>query len=119
MPLELGSVALMSATLRLRQRRVSTSVPVRASYRTKRQKSTGRGPMRFSRLHVTAALLALASPAAAQKEPTKGCELVPQYDALVSARTKLGNSFKERGKVILAQKPISRDDVILMNAFRD
>jgi hypothetical protein len=75
--------------------------------------------MRFSRLCVTAALLALASPATAEKKAAKGCELEPQYDAVVSAFNKLGESFKERGKVILAQKPISRDDVILMNAYRD
>jgi hypothetical protein len=75
--------------------------------------------MRFSRLHVTVALLALASPAAAQKKPANGCELLPQYDALASAHTKINDSFMERGKVILAQKPISRDDVILMNAFLD
>jgi hypothetical protein len=37
----------------------------------------------------------------------------------LSAHTKLAHSFNERGKVILAQKPISRDDVILMNAYRD
>src|SRR5262249_41682193 len=77
------------------------------------------GETPFSRLCATAALLAFASPATAEKKAAKGCELLPQYDALVSAYTKFNNSFTERIKLLNAQEAISRDDVIVWNTYRD
>src|SRR5262245_36916583 len=75
--------------------------------------------MRFFRLHVTVALLALASPAAAQAPDEKGCELLPQYHALMSAYPTLVESFNAWAKVRLAEKSMSRDDRILWNTFSD
>ena len=77
--------------------------------------------MRYLRLHVTATLLAFTSPAAAQEPAAKqGCELLPQFRAVLDAGTKISDTTAQFAAIIIkANRSATRAERVLHNDLLD